>query len=378
MDNAATSYPKPECVYTAVDDFNRHMGGNPGRGSSQRTLRAGAVLLEAREALAELFNVKDSSRIAFTLNITQALNLGLKGLLKPGDHVITTSMEHNAVARPLFVMQSQGIEWTRVQCAGDGSLDPHEVGKAIRPNTRLICMLHASNLCGTIMPVTEIGRIAQQNNILFMVDSAQTAGVLDIDVVRDNIDILAFTGHKGLLGPQGTGGIYLHPRILINPLLQGGTGSLSESLEQPLCMPDILESGTANTPGIAGLKAGVAYIREYGRENIRAHEQRLTSLLLDGLREIKGVRIFGPADSERQTAVIAFNIEGLDCGDLGFSLDYEYGIITRTGLHCAPLAHQTLGTFESGTCRLSPGLFNTETEICQVIEAVHSISRQCS
>jgi selenocysteine lyase/cysteine desulfurase len=222
MDNAATSYPKPECVYTAVDDFNRHMGGNPGRGSSQRTLRAGAVLLEAREALAELFNVKDSSRIAFTLNITQALNLGLKGLLKPGDHVITTSMEHNAVARPLFVMQSQGIEWTRVQCAGDGSLDPHEVGKAIRPNTRLICMLHASNLCGTIMPVTEIGRIAQQNNILFMVDSAQTAGVLDIDVVRDNIDILAFTGHKSLLGPQGTGGIYLHPRILITLCYKAG------------------------------------------------------------------------------------------------------------------------------------------------------------
>ncbi|MGI5921863.1 MAG: aminotransferase class V-fold PLP-dependent enzyme [Syntrophomonadaceae bacterium] len=378
LDNAATSYPKPEEVYRAVDNFNRNLGGNPGRGSNQQTLQAGAIILKAREALARLFNINDSLRIAFTLNITEALNTGLKGILKPGDHVVTTSMEHNSVARPLHVLEQQGIEWTRVPCSPDGSLEPEDVRRALKPNTRLICMLHASNVTGTIMPIREIGSIARAYNILFMVDSAQTAGILPIDVVRDNIDVLTFTGHKGLMGPQGTGGIYIGPELVIKPLKEGGTGSLSEFLEQPKTMPDLLESGTANNPGIAGLLAGIEFIQAVGRENIRNHETSLTGQLLQGLKEIKGVTVYGPGDSSVQTAVVAFNIEGIDCGDVCMRLDYEYGIITRSGLHCAPLAHQTMGTLELGTCRLSPGYFTTSDEIDQVLRAIHNIARQYS
>ncbi|HEX2936764.1 MAG TPA: aminotransferase class V-fold PLP-dependent enzyme [Bacteroidales bacterium] len=375
MDNAATSYPKPEVVYTAINDFNRNLGGNPGRGSNQQTLKAGSIMLQAREALARLFNISDSLRIAFALNITEALNTGLKGILQPGDHVITTSMEHNAVARPLNVLANQGIEWTTVQCAPDGSLDPLEVEKAIKSNTRLICMLHASNVTGTVMPIGEVGKIARDKQVLFMVDTAQTAGILSIDVMRDNIDVLTFTGHKGLMGPQGTGGIYIGPELIIRPLKEGGTGSLSEFLEQPQVMPDLLESGTPNTPGIAGLLAGIEFIAATGLETIRNHEQSLTEQLLQGLKEIKGVTVYGPGNSNRQTAVAAFNIEGRDCGDVCMRLDYEYGIVTRSGLHCAPLAHKTMGTLEMGACRLSPGFFTTSDDIDKVLKAIYNIAK---
>lgn len=375
MDNAATTWPKPEAVYQAIDHFNRNLGANPGRGSNKRTLEAGMVLLDTREALARLFNVDDSCRIVYTANITEALNLGIKGMLKAGDHVITTSMEHNSVARPLFALRNQGlIELTVVRCGPDGMLNPQDIEAAIRPNTRLIVMLHASNLVGTILPIAEVGRIAAQHGVLLMVDSAQTAGVLPIDVKKDHIDLLAFTGHKGLLGPQGTGGLYIRPGLDINHLKDGGTGSFSDLLEQPSVMPDRYESGTQNGPGIAGLGAGVNYIQERGLDSIRAHEQRLTDLLLAGLDEIPGVVIYGPHDSRKQTAVVSINIKGMDCGELGLLLDHEYGIITRTGLHCTPLAHDTIGTLELGTCRFSPGLFTTEQEIESVIKAVHAIA----
>ncbi len=377
MDNAATSYPKPESVYQAIDHFNRHMGGNPGRGSNQQSIRAGSVLLDTRESLARLFNIKDSSDIAFTANVTESLNTGLKGFLRPGDHVITSSMEHNAVARPLFVLQSQGMEWTRVACAQDGSLDPEDVRRAIKKNTRMICMLHASNLTGTIMPIHEIGILAHAAGIAFMVDAAQTAGVLPINVAEDKIGILAFTGHKGLLGPQGTGGIYIDPEISIRPLKEGGTGSLSEYLEQPELMPDMLESGTLNTPGIAGLGAGVNFILEQGLNRIRVHEQNLTSQLIDGLSQIKGVKLYGPNNSQKQTAVLSFNLAGMDCGELSSSLDYEFGIITRSGLHCAPLAHQTIGTLQSGSCRLSPGYFTSQEDIIYVLKAIEQLVQRC-
>lgn len=376
MDNAATTYPKPESVYQAIDYFNRFLGANPGRGSNQKALKAGSVLLEAREKLASLFNIEDSSRIAFTLNITDALNMGLKGILKPGDHVITTSMEHNAVARPVFSLTRQGVEWTAVSCDSDGSLDPDSIRKAIKPNTRIICILHASNLTGTIMPVAEVGRIARENGIIFMVDTAQTAGVLPVDAKGQHIDILTFTGHKGLLGPQGAGGIYVRPGIEIKPMREGGTGSLSEYLEQPDIMPDLLESGTPNTPGIAGLLAGVQFIMDTGLDNIRKHEQKLMDILIAGFKEIPGIEMYGPLDVQRQTAVLAFNIKDMDCGDIALSLDYEYGIITRAGLHCAPLAHKTIGTFERGACRLSPGYFTTEEEIEKVIKAVYEIAKR--
>ncbi|MEN6350265.1 MAG: aminotransferase class V-fold PLP-dependent enzyme [Syntrophomonas sp.] len=376
MDNAATSFPKPEPVYTAVDHFNRYLGGNPGRGSSQHNIKSSSILLEAREVLARLFNINDSSNIAFTANITEALNLGLKGLLKQGDHVITTSMEHNAVARPLYKLEQQGVEWTTVKCSSDGSLDPSQIEQAIRPNTRVICMLHASNLTGTILPIRECGQIARKHGIAFMVDSAQTAGILDLDVIEDKIDILTFTGHKGLLGPQGTGGIYVSPGLEIEPLKEGGTGSLSEYLEHPEFMPDRLESGTPNTPGIAGLLAGVNYVLDIGTETIRKHEQEITGNLIEGLLGIGKVRIHGPRNAARQTAVIAFNIDGMDCGDLSMSLDYDFGIITRSGLHCAPLAHSTIGTMESGACRLSPGFFTSHEDIEKVIKAVYNIASQ--
>lgn len=374
MDNAATSYPKPEAVYEAMDRFNRCMGGNPGRGSSRATLTAGSVILEAREALAALFNIEDSSRIAFTHNVTDALNIGLKGILRTGDHVITTSMEHNAVARPVYYLTQQGVEWTAVPCDSQGILDPESIRKSIKPNTRLICMLHASNLTGTIMPVEEVGRVARQAGVLFMVDSAQTAGVLPLDVEKLCIDLLAFTGHKGLYGPQGTGGLYVRPGLTVNPLKQGGTGSLSEYLEHPLLMPDLLESGTPNTPGIAGLLAGVNYIDQVGLTVINQHEKEMTKRLVDGLTEIPGAKVYGTPDADQRTAVVAFNIDNIDCGEVSVSLDHEYGIITRAGLHCAPLAHKTIGTFESGACRLSPGYFTTAEEIDTVIKAVHHIA----
>ena len=375
FDNAATSYPKPECVYRAVDDFNRQMGGNPGRGASRKTMTSNSILLDTREALASLFNIPDSTRIAFCLNITEALNTGLKGLLKPGDHVITTSMEHNATARPLLSLTRKGIEWSMAKCSSDGSLDPDDIRRLIQPNTRMICVLHASNVTGTIMPVREIGAIAEEHNLLFMVDSAQTAGVLPLDVAECHIDLLAFTGHKGLLGPQGTGGLYVGPGVEIEPLKEGGTGSLSEELTQPGFMPDHLEAGTPNTPGIAGLGAGVGFILSTGRENIRNHEKRLTEALIQGLREIDGVHIYGSLDVERRTAIVSFNIEGMDCGEVSMRLDHEYGIITRSGLHCAPLAHRTLGTLQQGTCRLSPGYFSTDMEIEKVLRAVYAIAR---
>lgn len=378
MDNAATSYPKPDIVYQAIDNFNRYIGGNPGRGSNKSTIKAGAVLFEAREALATLFNIEDSQQIAFTLNITDAINIGIKGILEPGDHIITTSMEHNSVARPIFALEKIGVEWTKIDCAKDGSLNLDDLKKSIKPNTRMICMLHASNVTGTIMPILEVGKIARDNGILFMVDTAQSAGVLPIDVVKHNIDILTFTGHKGLLGPQGTGGIYVNPAIKIKPSRQGGTGSLSEYLEHPNLMPDLLESGTPNTPGIAGLLAGVNFILQTGINVINEYEQKLTKLLLEGLTEIKEVELYGPKDISKQTAVVAFNIKEVDCGQVSLLLDYEYNIITRSGLHCSPLAHQTIGTLKQGIVRISPSYFTTMEEIEYTIKAIHNIAKGVS
>lgn len=375
MNNAATSHPKPDSVCDEVYRVMRELGGNPGRGSNQPSMNAGRILLEAREALASLFSISDSSRIAFTLNVTQALNIGLKGLLKSGDHVVTSSMEHNAVARPLSALTKRGVEWTTVPCAPDGSLDPHEVRKAVRINTRLICVLHASNVTGTIMPIEEIGKIAREYGLVFMVDSAQTAGVLPINVKAQNIDILAFTGHKGLLGPQGTGGIYIRLGLDIEPLIEGGTGSLSETLKQPDFMPDRFESGTPNVPGVAGLLAGLKFITEKGLEQICQHERKLTDMLIGGLKEIPKVRLYGPGDSGQQTAVVSFNLEDMDCNEVCQRLESEYGVISRSGLHCAPLAHQSMGTLKIGSCRLSPGIFTSEDEIISVVEAIYNIVR---
>lgn len=374
LDNASTSWPKPEAVYLAVDSFNRCLGSNPGRGTTRSTIASSKLVLDTRELLAELFHINDPLRIAFTSNVTEALNVALTGILHPGDHLIISSMEHNALGRPAHAIADKGVEITIIHCDPSGRLDTKILLSAFKKSTKMVGMLHASNVTGTIQPVEQVGRICRDAGILFLLDAAQSAGCLPIDVERQYIDILAFTGHKGLLGPQGTGGLFLRPGLEITPLKTGGTGSRSEHLRQPDFMPDSLESGTLNTPGIVGLGAGVRFIQQQSLEAIRLHERQLIDILLNGLKEIGKVKIYGPEDSTDRTAVASFNIEDVDSGKVSYILETEFGIVTRAGLHCAPLAHRTIGTLQQGTCRLSPGYFNTESEMSSVITAIAEIA----
>lgn len=376
LDNAATSWPKPEAVYTAIDHFNRNIGGNPGRGTTSFALTSASAVLETRELLAQLFHINDPLRIAFALNITEALNLALKGTLLPGDHLIISSMEHNALVRPAFALAEHGVEITVVPCSSEGLLDTRKLISAIKKNTKMVGLQLASNVTGTIQPVAEAGQICRERGILLLVDSAQGAGVLPIDVQRQAIDILTFTGHKGLYGPQGTGGIYVRPGISITPLKEGGTGSQSQDTKQPQFMPDCLESGTLNTPGIVGLGAGVRFVLEQGIAAIRLHEQTLTEFLWDNLAGIDKVKRYGMPAMKDRTAILSFTVDGMDSQQVSLLLEKEFGIATRGGLHCTPLAHQTMGTLEQGTCRLSPGYFNTEQEMEAVITAIAAIARK--
>jgi cysteine desulfurase family protein len=374
LDNGATSWPKPETVYAAIDHFNRNIGGNPGRGISDAALSSTRMVLETRELLAQLFNIDDPLRIAFTSNITEALNVALKGSLLPGDHLIISSMEHNAVVRPAFLLAENGIEMTVIPCSQDGKLDIKALVKAIKSNTKMVGLQHASNVTGTIQSIEEVGQICREKDMLFLVDSAQSAGVLPIDVQRQFIDILAFAGHKGLLGPQGTGGIYVRPGLGVRSLKEGGTGSQSQDIKQPQFMPDCLESGTLNTPGIIGLGAGVRFILEQGADTIRLHEQKLSEILWQNLIKIPGVKLYGPPKGNERVAVLSFTIGDMDSSQVSFLLDSQFGIVTRAGLHCTPLAHETIGTLKQGTCRISPGFFNTENEMEAVIKAITSIA----
>lgn len=376
LDNAATSWPKPEGVYQAVDDCLRHRGGNPGRGGHRLSLQAGRIILETRELLAQLFNITDSARIIFTGNVTEALNLALKGFLRAGDHLILTSMEHNAVVRPAYRLQDTGVEQTIIPCSREGRLDLATLAKNLRANTRLICVNHASNVTGTIQPIEAIGELAASKGIPLLVDCAQTAGILPIDVVKNKISLLAFTGHKGLFGPQGTGGLYIGKEIDLQPLKEGGTGSKSEVFVQPEELPDRFESGTPNTPGIAGLGAGIKFVLQEGLERIRKHEQALTRQIIEGLRRLEGVTRYGPNDLEEQTAVVSLNLEGWEAGELSYVLDQVFDIAVRSGLHCAPLAHATIDTLDTGTLRISPGYFNTPAEIEVLLEALYSLVRE--
>jgi cysteine desulfurase family protein len=377
LDNAATSYPKPEAVYRAVDWCLREVGANAGRGGYRLALEADEIVYKARSSLAKLFNVRDASRIVFTANATEALNLAIKGLVGPGDHVVTSSMEHNAVWRCLKTLErDQGVELTVVPCAADGTLAPEAVEKALRPNTRLIVLTHASNVTGTIMPVAEVGKIARRHGIPFLVDAAQTAGVLPIDVERDHIDLLAFTGHKGLLGPFGTGGLYIREGLDPRPLKEGGTGSQSRLPYQPETPPERYEAGTLNVCGLAGLAAGVEFILNEGVEKIREKEKSLTRHALKALASVPNVEIYGPRDAERQVGVISFNLTGVDGAEVAYVLDEVYGIMVRVGLHCAPLAHETIGTLDRGTVRIGLGYFNTFEELDYLREALVAISRE--
>ncbi len=379
FDNAATSWPKPPEVAEAMPHFLREVGANPGRSAHRLAVESGRIVYAAREAICELVNAPDPLRVAFTANVTAALNMAMRGLLRPGHHVITSSMEHNSVMRPLRALEREGVGLTVVRCSPEGALNPADVEAAIRPNTRMIVLNHASNVSGTILPVREVGRIARARGLLLLVDAAQTAGAYPIDVQADGIDLLAFTGHKSLLGPMGTGGLIVGERVDVSqmePLIRGGTGSRSEREEQPDFLPDMLESGTPNAVGLAGLEAGIRWVMLRGVDAIRAHERTLAQRLMDGLQEIDGVTVYGPLDSARQTATVSFNIAGMEPSEVGLRLDEEHGILCRVGLHCAPAAHKTLGTFPVGTVRFGMGVFNTVDEVDAALAAVAELARE--
>jgi cysteine desulfurase family protein len=379
LDNAATSWPKPPEVVRAVTDFLERVGGNPGRAGHRLSTQASRIVYDAREALAELFHVADPLRILFAPNITQAINTALCGLLRPGDRVVTTSVEHNAVMRPLRALERQGVQVSVVRCASDGTLDLGAFAEAVRPGTRLVVATHANNVTGTILPIGDMAAVARYVGAFMLVDAAQTAGVLPIDMPGLGIDLLAFTGHKGLQGPQGTGGLILGERIdpaRIDPLVRGGTGSNSEYDEQPEELPDKFESGTPNGLGIAGLGAGVRVVLTRGVAAIRAHEIALTQMLVDGLATIPRVQQHGPRDAAQRTAVASFIVEGRRPSEIGLRLDEEYGILCRVGLHCAPATHRTIGTFPCGTVRMAPGLSTTASDVRMALEAVARVARR--
>ncbi|WP_050378861.1 aminotransferase class V-fold PLP-dependent enzyme [Gottschalkia purinilytica] len=373
LDNAATTYPKPDEVYEAVMDSMKHYGANPGRSGHKLALQAGRIIYETRELIAKFFNIDDPMNVVFTYNATDALNLAIKGVLNSGDHVITSSMEHNSILRPLKALEKIGVETTIVECDEDGNINLEDIEKSIRPNTKLIVTTHASNVTGTIFPIKHIGQIAKENDIIYIVDAAQTAGVYDIDVKDMNIDILVFPGHKSLLGPQGIGGLCIREGLEIRSIREGGTGSSSESLIQPDMLPDKFESGTPNTPGIAGLYAGIKYILDRGIENIRKHEQHLTEYFISELKKIEEVKIYGPCDVKKHAPVVSINIGEEDSSEIAYVLDNVYDIGVRPGIHCAPLAHKTIGTFEQGTVRFSIGPFTTKEDIDKTIEAIKQI-----
>lgn len=370
LDNAATSHPKPESVYQRIDYILRKIGGNPGSSSHSMALNASRVIFEARESVAKLFNIKDSSRIVWTKNATEAINVALKGILKSGNHVVTTSIEHNAVAKPLKRLEQEGVRVTRVKPDKDGVVRADDIEKAITKETRLISVVHASNVFGAILPVAEIGKLCRKKGILFMIDAAQTAGTMPIDIDSLQVDVFCATGHKSLFGPQGTGFLYIKEGVEPRPLIDGGTGEDDEMKE----MPDRLETGTMNTPGIGGLGAGVDFLLKEGVEKIRRYEEGLISQIIDGLRNTKNIKIIGPLNAMDRTCLISFNIEGKDPSDVGHRLDNEFGIMVRCGLHCAPQAHKTAGTYPSGAIRVSPGYFNTPKEIEEFLRAVREIA----
>lgn len=373
LDNAATSWPKPEGVYDAVSNAIRR-SGNPSRSNSEEARAAATDIIETRSALAQLFNIADPQRIVFALNATDAINLALQGMLKPGDHVITSQMEHNAVTRPLAYLEDAGVAVTKVTTDPVRGADLDEIRKSIRPETKLVAMTHASNVTGTLNPIEEIGAICREAGVPFFVDASQSAGAIPIDVVKMNIDLLAFPGHKSLLGPTGTGALYVSETVTPHPIRSGGTGVFSEVRLQPEQLPYYYEAGTQNTVGISGLCASVQFIMERSVSSIYFEEQKMVTALIDGLTSIPGVTVYGPLSSPRAAAV-SFNIEGMDCADVAMILESYYDISVRSGLQCAPDTHRMLGTFDlGGTVRVSPGLFTTADEIDEFLWAVREIA----
>ncbi len=377
LDNAATSWPKPESVYETLGNFLRTAGANPGRAGHRMAVAAADAVARTRHLLAELTNAESPERIVFTHNATDSLNLAIHGLLRPGDHAITSSMEHNSVLRPLKTLERSGVSLTIVQADPLGYVGPSDIEAAIRPETRLIAMTHASNVTGAVMPVAEIAEIARRHDVLLLIDAAQTIGARELDVQALGVDLMAFPGHKGLLGPTGTGGLYIGPRVDVEqfqPLRSGGTGVQSEDTEQPLALPFRYEAGTVNTAGIAALGEGVAWVRDRTVSAIAASEAEWMDCLKDGLRAISGVHLFELSPLADQAAVLSFVIDGWTPADAGAVLDQSFDIACRVGLHCAPLTIETIGASPRGTIRFSPGPFTTKDEIDGAINAVAELT----
>ena len=375
LDNASTTFPKAPNVASAMADYITNCGININRGSYSLAYDVEDIIYTTRQRLHTLFNGHDPSHVIFTQNVTMSLNMVIKGLLKAGDHVLVSSMEHNAVMRPLTQLLDEGITFDTIPCDSTGSIQMDSIEPLIRPNTVALIINHASNVCGTIQPLKSIGPICKAHNLQFIVDAAQTAGVIPIDVKACHIDALCFTGHKGLLGPQGIGGIILTKEMAqtLTPLIAGGTGSFSHLETMPTHMPDAFEAGTLNLPGIIGLNEGLDYIESQGMENIHNHELALTQAFLEGLQSIDGINIVGKQNIQDRTAVVSITIDGMDPANIAYELESTYHIMTRVGLHCAPRAHQTLGTYPEGTVRFSFGYANTHKDVESALSALHRI-----
>jgi len=375
LDNAATLYPKAPGVGDAVRHFIEDIGCNVKRGVYKSSLSAEETVFDTRERLCRLFNFDRPENVIFTQNITQSLNFILKGLLRPGDHCIVTSMEHNAVMRPLTQLKAQGVEFTRVRCDTEGILKPEDIGREIRSNTRAVIMTHASNVCGTVLPLYEVGKLCRDRGVAFIIDSAQSAGALKLNFRELNAGAIAFTGHKGLMGPQGIGGFLIDDSLAktVEPYITGGTGSFSDSEEQPEYLPDKFEAGTPNLPGIFGLNAALKYLEEVGTESIFSKEMELTAAFIREAADMKAVRLAGIEGTTGRTAVVSLDFLERDNAEIAYELDRQYGIMTRCGLHCAPSAHKTLGTFPQGTVRFSFSHFNTVEEVGYAVDAINKI-----
>ena len=375
FDNAATTMRKPDCVVEAVTQALCTLG-NSGRGVHSGALSAARLIYDTRSALAQLFGAESPERIAFTANSTEALNMAIKGVLNPGDHVITTVLEHNSVLRPLYELEDQGLELTILAADSLGDIRYEDFETEIRANTKAIVTTHGSNLTGNLLDVGRIGAIAKRYGLTYIVDASQTAGVFEIDVKKMNIDILCFTGHKGLLGPQGTGGIYVREGLEVRPLLSGGSGVQTYLRHHPPQMPTVLEAGTLNGHGIAGLGAAVRYIQETGMDRIRTKEQELMWEFYSRVKEIPGITVYGDFSTQERCAIVALNVRDYDSGEVSDVLSNEYGIATRPGAHCAPLMHKALGTVKQGAVRFSFSHYNTKEEVNIAVSALQELAQE--
>ena len=375
FDNSSTSFPKAPNVGRAMGEFIENGAFNINRGSYEGAYEAGSAFLDTREMLKDLFNCPNSKNVVFTPSVTYSLNFFIKGFLKPGDHVLVTSVEHNAVMRPLVQIEKLGVEFDAVPCDEEGGVTADDFRAYIKENTKAIITTHASNVCGTIIPIEEIGALCKEKGLVYAVDTAQTAGILNIDMQKANIDFLAFTGHKGLLGPQGIGGFIASDKLegLIDPVISGGTGSLSDSEEIPDFLPDRFESGTLNLPGIIGLHQALVYLKEAGIDNMRNEKMEITKYFLEQVKEIEGVKVAGKKTVEGRLGVVSIDFEGFDNSIVSFYLSSKYNIMTRVGMHCAPRAHKTLKTFPQGTVRFTFSHFNTKEEVDVCINAIKTI-----